>query len=204
MLKIYFDQKPLFICSQPNQEIRSYLNGKEAIILESIETNEIQTLLKKMETPQIVAGIIHFDEKQAFEAIKKEFLLIQAAGGLVQNKAGEVLLIFRRGKWDLPKGKLDEGEDLEQCAIREVEEETGITSLQTQGPLCITYHTYYQDGRHILKESHWYLMQTNKDQVFTPQIDEDIEKCEWVNASNLKPYMDNMHPSILDVVRQAF
>ena len=115
----------------------------------------------------------------------------------------QFLLIYRRGKWDLPKGKLDEGEDLKTCAVREVEEETGIKNVNLQDPLSITYHTYYENGLFILKETHWFLMSVDQVQPFIPQINEDIEKCEWVKTDGLAPYMENTHPSVLEVVKKG-
>ena len=91
-------------------------------------------------------------------------IFIQAGGGLVENEQREVLFIFRRGKWDLPKGKLDRGETLEQCAIREVEEETGVGQLQLIRFLLITEHEYVERGKKILKETHWWLMKTGGSQ----------------------------------------
>src|SRR5678815_5985833 len=83
-----------------------------------------------------------------------------------------LLLISRRGKWDLPKGKLDDNEDIKSCAIREVTEETGLLKVEIERPLCITYHTYHQDGKHILKESHWYLMKAEQQALSLIHISE--------------------------------
>ena len=110
-------------------------------------------------------------------------------------------MIFRRGKWDLPKGKLDPGESLETCAVREVQEETGVQDVVLEKPLVVTYHTYDESGKHILKESHWYLMQTEKEEELTPQQDEDIDLCIWVPLDELETYMHNTHPSIRDVIK---
>lgn len=137
------------------------------------------------------------------EAIRKQFYFIQAAGGLVWSDAEKMLLIFRKGKWDLPKGKLDEGEDLAQCAVREVEEETGLKNVLIVKPLSTTYHTYYQDGKHCLKESHWYLMQAPQQDDLTPQTEEDIEQCVWIKPEETAFYFENMHSSVADVLHTA-
>ena len=134
------------------------------------------------------------------KSFKKKLVLIQAAGGLVHTDDDHLLLISRRGKWDLPKGKLDDNEDIKSCAIREVTEETGLIKVAIERPLCITYHTYHQDGKHILKESHWYLMKAEQQANLIPQLEEGIEKCEWVPIDQVAPYMENTHASILDVV----
>jgi len=89
---------------------------------------------------------------------------------------------------------------MESCALREVKEETGLLNAQIEQPLCITYHTYHQNGKHILKESHWFLMKSDKQSNLLPQSEEDIEKCEWVSVDKLTPYMENTHASIMEVV----
>ncbi len=122
------------------------------------------------------------------------------AGGLVENEKGEYLLIHRRGKWDLPKGKLDKGETIEQCAVREVEEETGLQKPELKKPLTITYHTYDEFGKHILKDSHWYKMKVKGPQSIKPQTEEDIHDIKWVKKKDLSTYMQNTFPSIKDVL----
>ena len=123
--------------------------------------------------------ILHEFKKDFF----KKFTLIQAAGGLIRNEKDEILLIFRRGKWDLPKGKLDTGETLEECAVREVEEETGLKKIKLISPLIITYHTYHEGARFVLKESHWYSMTVRGKQTLIPQTEEDIHEIKWVAIS---------------------
>ena len=108
--------------------------------------------------------------------------LVVAAGGYVVRagkKKPEVLLIYRRGKWDLPKGKLEKGESIETCALREVQEEVGIKKLKMLTPAGTTFHTYPEKGRLKLKTTYWYLMHT-PETSFTPQTEEDIEAVAWV------------------------
>ncbi len=128
-------------------------------------------------------------------------MFIQAAGGLVLNERGEVLFMFRRGKWDLPKGKLDPGETLEACALREVEEETGVGELKLRRFLLVTEHEYEEKGINILKETHWYLMETNGDQRLIPQAEEDISELRWIGPSGFSIIQRNTYPAILDVLR---
>ncbi len=129
--------------------------------------------------------------------------LIKAGGGLVENEKNEVLFIFRRGKWDLPKGKLDRGETLEQCAIREVKEETGIKELKPIRFLLTTVHEYEERGVEILKESHWWLMKTEGNQPLKPQIEEGITEIKWIRPPDFKIVLQNTYPLILDVLRAA-
>lgn len=154
-----------------------------------------------MELPQIHAGVFfHADLDKLKKALFKKFTVIKAAGGLVTNVKDEVLVIFRRGKWDLPKGKLDDGEALEDCAIREVEEETGLKNVKLADPLIITYHTYHEGSKFILKESHWYKMKVSGEQQLVPQTEEDIHEIKWVKKSELAPYVKNSFPSVADVL----
>jgi len=131
-----------------------------------------------------------------FEQFASNFLVIDAAGGLVQNDKGEFLLIFRRNRWDLPKGKVEKGEDLEVAALREVEEETGVSELSVQRHLITTYHTYVQDGKSILKRTYWFAMKCLGNQQLVPQVEEDIVKVEWVNESNLSNYLSASYSNI--------
>lgn len=203
MLTLYFGTKPLFLSSHQMPELAPYLDDKGTIQLTSPKKEDLNALIRQMQEPKTGAGVIFANPEQALELFKEHFVLIQAAGGLVYTDTGAILMIYRRGKWDLPKGKLDEDESLDACALREVEEETGLNSLLLQQKICVTYHTYYQDGAHILKESHWYLMKAGEDQEFIPQTEEDIEKCEWVMLENLAPYLENTHPSIIDVLKSG-
>ncbi len=130
-------------------------------------------------------------------------IFIQAGGGLVENEQREVLFIFRRGKWDLPKGKLDRGETLEQCAIREVEEETGVGQLQLIRFLLITEHEYVERGKKILKETHWWLMKTGGSQTLVPQTEEDITEIKWVGSADFDVVLQNTYPAIVDVLKSA-
>tara|TARA_B100000497_G_C7684385_1_gene414496 strand:+ start:395 stop:1024 length:630 start_codon:yes stop_codon:yes gene_type:complete len=113
------------------------------------------------------------------------FKVIKAGGGLVLNTIGEVLLIFRRGSWDLPKGKKEKGEKRKETAIREVQEETGLNQLTILNSLPDTYHTYRTSKERVIKLSYWYLMET-LDMGLTPQTEEDIEIAKWVNISELE------------------
>ena len=126
---------------------------------------------------------------------------IQAGGGLVENEKHEVLFIYRRGKWDLPKGKLDPGETLEQCAIREVQEETGIDKLNLIRFLLVTEHEYTERGEKILKETHWWLMKTNRSQTLIPQTEEDITEIKWIGPAELNVVLQNTYPAIVDVLK---
>lgn len=150
---------------------------------------------------------IHFDDQPDFISNQQQtaitFQIIRAAGGLIFNEKGEALFIFRRGKWDLPKGKLDEDESLEECAVREVEEETGLKNIVLKKFLITTYHTYQEKGRQILKESHWYHMEVKGKQRLTPQTEEDITDIRWAKASEWPELMKNSFTLIKKVLKKG-
>ena len=132
------------------------------------------------------------------------FKIIEAAGGLVSNPSNDILLMYRRGSWDLPKGKIDDGETKEIAAVREVEEETGIRNIHLHQFITTTYHTYYYKNNWALKPTHWYKMSIDENQELIPQTEEDIEKLEWVHPNSLSVYFENMYPSIKEVLRSEW
>jgi 8-oxo-dGTP pyrophosphatase MutT (NUDIX family) len=132
---------------------------------------------------------------------KERRMVVKAGGGLVKNEKGEILFMFRRGKWDLPKGKQDPGESLENCALREVEEETGVGSLTVQKFLLVTEHPYEEKGQLLLKETHWWLMTTNSQQPLVPQTEEDITELRWIGTSEMNMILLNTYPGIIEVLK---
>lgn len=127
---------------------------------------------------------------------------IIAGGGVVVNEKNQVLFIYRRKKWDLPKGKLDPGEDIKACAIREVMEETGIRNLTIGNLIIVTTHSYEENGMNMQKETHWFEMKasTVDNSTLTPQLEEDIEKIEWVSPENLEEYLSETYTTIQQVL----
>ncbi len=125
-----------------------------------------------------------------------------AGGGVVVNEKNQVLFIYRRKKWDLPKGKLDPGEDIKACAIREVMEETGIRNLTIGNLIIVTTHSYEENGMKMQKETHWFEMKasTVDNSTLTPQLEEDIEKIEWVSPENLEEYLSETYTNIQQVL----
>ncbi len=130
--------------------------------------------------------------------------VIIAAGGIVTNPDNDILFIFRRGKWDLPKGKLDEGESIEQCAVREVEEETGLKEIHLKELIGITKHEYFDKwvNEEVIKETHWYKMSIETDQVLIPQTEEDILEIKWVPINELDFYLANSYSNIVEIVKE--
>lgn len=200
-IKIYFGDKPLFLCNAIDETIEPYVHHDDAVFIDELDAHTVKSMIHEMQLEKIHAGVfLHADLEALKKAFFKKFTLIQAAGGLVYNEEKQVLLIHRRGKWDLPKGKLDKGETLEACAVREVEEETGLQEVALISPLMITWHTYHEGTKFILKESHWYTMRVNGVPPLVPQAEEDILQALWVGTNELSKYIPEAFPSVKDVL----
>ena len=126
---------------------------------------------------------------------KGAFEIIEAAGGMVRNLEGMVLFIYRNGKWDLPKGKIDPGETVKAAALREVKEECGFESLELVGSLPTTYHLYRERDKEILKVTHWFGM-CSDDTDLSPQTEEGISELRWTGRDDLQSVLSNTYPNI--------
>jgi ADP-ribose pyrophosphatase YjhB (NUDIX family) len=143
------------------------------------------------------------DTDKVYHRLCAEFKEVNAAGGLVSNRRGDYLLIKRNGLWDLPKGHQEDGEDIKVTALREVQEETGVDSLELGDLICITDHCYLRDGVWHLKHTWWYNMLYTEPTDLTPQKEEDITKATWVARSSLPAFLADSFPSIMEVFREA-
>lgn len=203
MYSIYFNNRKLSVC--PLKENTNY-NSNAVVYYNSNDLNTKQ-LPEFMESNQkINLLVLPVEENKidcVFEKICSEFNQINAGGGLVRNSAGEYLLIFRNGKWDLPKGKQEAGEDIKVTAVREVEEECGIDSLELGNLLCVTHHTYRMNGEFMLKHTFWYNMEYKGDATLKPQTEENIEMCKWVKGEDIAELVKDTYPSIKRVFEVA-
>jgi len=200
-IKIYFDNKPLFLCDSVDEVITPFIHHDDAVFIDELDSHTVKSMIHEMQLEKVHAGVfLHADLEALRKAFYKKFTLVQAAGGLVENEKGEILLIFRRGKWDLPKGKLDKGETLSECAVREVEEETGLQRIHLLSPLPVTYHTYHEGSKYILKESYWYHMKVEGAQQLVPQTGEGIDVVKWVSREKARDYYPECFPSVIDVM----
>jgi len=137
------------------------------------------------------------DRESVVHFVKQKFKIIKAAGGLVRKK-GQVLMILRLKKWDLPKGKLEKNETASKGAKREVEEECNI-KVNLDSKICSTWHTYSLNGKNILKKTSWYAMTSLDDSKMKPQIQEDIEEVRWMDKDAYTQALYNTYPSIKHV-----
>ena len=147
--------------------------------------------------------IVHRDLDKLFRHVARCFKYIEAAGGLVTFTDGRILLIERLGKWDLPKGKAEKGESLQETAIREVIEECGLKKApEITGELSHTYHTYHRNGKHVLKHTAWFTMRYDGDETLFPQSDEDITRAVWLPQDRLDIVLQNTYKSIKQVIER--
>lgn len=133
--------------------------------------------------------------------IKSLYKVVKAAGGVVFDK-DKVLLMKRLGKWDLPKGKAESGENSRETAEREVEEECGI-KVKLGDKICTTWHTYLYKEKWTIKRTKWYYMQSDSSKPTIPQIEEGIEELKWVDISEVEQYTNNTYESIRYVLKKT-
>lgn len=134
--------------------------------------------------------------------IKDKLQVIKAAGGVVENREGKILMMKRLGFWDLPKGKAEGSEKSKKTAEREVEEECGVTVV-VNDKICTTWHTYMMKGKLVLKQTKWYAMQLISDKNMKPQIEEDIEELKWMNEAEVELAFKNSYNSIAYVLKKS-
>jgi len=189
-----------------DQEIsfESLISQNHKIKAGRAEFTSVKQLVLVIKKSGLKRNIRFFSSKpfRDFQEFTKHFRTIKAAGGLVNktNSSDKILMIFRLGKWDLPKGKIDKGEGVKTAAQREVEEECGIGNLQITEKLKSTYHLYQNKGEWVIKQTSWFRMETSDKKVLKPQAEEGVEKAEWVSIKKLPEYLPLSYASIASLV----
>lgn len=203
MYKIYIGATPL--CLVTEEEAKNYDRKDLSNLLVKHPKHQKKYILRYIDTLENQQNryksiIIRTDElERLWEEFRSYYKIMEAAGGVVRNEKGEVLGIYRSGVWDLPKGKIEKGETEGEAAIREIQEETGLNEVDLGDKITTTYHTYKnRKGNRVLKVSHWFHMTTTETEL-TPQVEEDIEKAEWLSLENLKNQTP-IYQNILDVL----
>ncbi len=189
MYKVFVNDKPLFLTNQIAKETDFQL-----FLLESIDIEQL--IIKIFQNKVQKAYLYYPDEKEILKKMKEKIPVCKAGGGFVYNKNGDVLFIFRNGKWDLPKGGIEKGEEIEETAMREVEEETGVGKLTVTKKLQKTYHIFKRGGKYKLKITHWFEMQSDFEGPTMPQANEGIDKAVWLSPEQVKEALKNSYENI--------
>lgn len=218
-MKLFINDKPLkviqFVSSQPTFDYDTVIGSTEEIlstkligkvIIQQATPRQLERLIRIMELKRLKKLIsITFavdDYEFMVEFIKDQFKVIKAGGGVVR-KQDKILLIFRLGKWDLPKGKLKKKEEFIKAAKREVEEECSV-KVDVKDKICTTWHTYVRKGKRILKRTDWYEMNCTDDSNMQPQLAEFIEDLKWMQYKDALRSVKNSYASIQEVLAEYY
>ncbi|MFH1004615.1 MAG: NUDIX domain-containing protein [Bacteroidota bacterium] len=131
------------------------------------------------------------------------FTVIEAAGGFVKDEKEKLLMIYRNSHWDLPKGKIEKGEKIEDAAMREVKEECGISDLKIIRHLNETYHIYQLHRTNTIKKTFWFEMYCENCEL-TPQTTEGITEAKWMNKKDVQHILPLVYPSIREIVLENY
>jgi ADP-ribose pyrophosphatase YjhB (NUDIX family) len=189
MYKVFVNDKPIILTDSLKND-----NNYPVYIFNEVVIDEILHKLKRGNTGGV--NLFCADLSANWSTFKKEFKVVYAAGGLVTNPNKEILFIYRSNVWDLPKGRVEEGESIEETAVREVEEECGAEELKLIAPLLITHHLFYMDNIQQMKITHWYLMEADFQKNLKPQLEEGITKVLFKNKNDVEEAMKNTYANI--------
>jgi ADP-ribose pyrophosphatase YjhB (NUDIX family) len=195
--KVYFSNRPV-IFTQSEPEASLIFKGAE--IIRSCGKMDILLIESAVARGAKAIYVVCTDVEGAWKKFSEQFEFVQAAGGLVLNDEGKLLFIYRHEKWDLPKGKVEDNEQIDAGALREVEEECAIGDLEILYPLQSSWHTYIQKGDPMLKCTAWYVMKYNGTAIPQPQLEEGITETRWLDVTELNIVKANTYPSVLDVI----
>lgn len=195
MYKVFVNDKPIILTTSIKKE--------ESYPVYLFKNTVIEELIYKLKS-NILSGVYLFSTNldNDWERFRVKFKPIIAGGGLVLNEKKETLFIYRGDKWDLPKGRIEKGEKIEETAIREVEEECGIENLIIKKFLINTYHLFVQNGEKRLKETYWYLMYSNFSGNLKPQLEEGITDVCFKNEKEIEEALKNTYANIKLVYKE--
>ncbi len=200
MIKIFSSTKIIYLTSS----YKDY-TPKDGSILAAVQSkDEMKFLYDEFIAKSDLSEIYFFnaDINVLFNYFSRMFLRVEAAGGLVKNNNDEWLFIFRNDKWDLPKGKVEQKETIKAAAIREVEEECGVSGLTIVKKASLTYHVYVLEKKAVLKCTHWYEMYCNDTSKLIPQLEEGITDVKWISKQKFYQVYENTYESIKEVMEE--
>ena len=190
MYKVFYNQKPLFFTTD-------LTNNSDETPLLFIKYTSALVIVKALGNKNTKAVYLYHPKEEKLEKhFLKYFLVVEAAGGLVEHTDGRYLFIYRNDKWDLPKGKIEKNELIIDAAIREVTEETGVGDLKVTKPLNTTYHLFNSKGKFKLKKTYWFLMKSNYNAPLVPQEEENIQAAVWRSKTDFTLLMQNAYENI--------
>lgn len=193
MYKVFVNDKPIVLTTVVSKEtdFKNYL-------LKSVKIGKVIKELSKSSIQEV--RLIGKKEDKLIKNFLKKLPNVTAGGGKVYNDNGDILFIYRNGRWDLPKGKIDGKETIEAAALREVEEETGVKDLKIVKPLETTYHIFKRNGRHRLKITKWFEMHSSYIGELVPEEIEGITKVEWLNPEQTQKALENSYANIKELI----
>ena len=193
MYKIFVSDKPIILTTKIEKEtnFKNYL----------LKSVKLGTVIRKLNSTSLQeARLIHKNKNKLLKKFLKKLPNVIAGGGKVYNDNGDILFIFRNGKWDLPKGKAESKETIDKTAIREVEEETGVEGLKITKPLEMTYHIFKRNGRYRIKITYWFEMKTSYTGKLIAQEKEGITKVAWLNKEQTQEALQNSYANIKGLI----
>lgn len=195
MYKVFIDHRPIiFIRKEDAQPDMHTLPFSEIKFF-------VHDLIKYLKTVDVEHPLylLCYDVEEDFRSIFRDYKKIRAAGGIVK-RGSKYLVIKRNGRWDIPKGKIDKGEDKKSAAVREIEEECGIVGPVIEGFLTITYHVFNHRGKKAIKKTFWYMLNYDGPKETTPQAKEGISKAKWMTEEEMLAIRQKTYGSINEVL----
>jgi ADP-ribose pyrophosphatase YjhB (NUDIX family) len=189
MYSIFVNDKPILLTTNVEKE-----DGFKNYLLSSVHIGKVIKQLNSSKLKEV--RLIGKNDNKLIKKFLKLLPNVIAGGGKVYNEKGDILFIYRNNKWDLPKGKVEKNETIEDTALREVEEETGVRGLEIVKPLNTTYHIFKRHGKYKIKITYWFAMKTKFDGILQPQQNEGITKVEWLSPLETKKALQNSYANI--------
>jgi 8-oxo-dGTP pyrophosphatase MutT (NUDIX family) len=199
MYKVHFENRFIIISPEPDR-LQKY-----GLFHKFHDTNELYKLISDFQAEKEIPSINIYgpDIKFIWKIFRIYFTEVEAAGGLVRHSSGKYLFIEKNGKWDMPKGHIERGETPDNCALREVHEECGISNHSIIKPLEPSYHTYQWEGISYLKKTHWFLMNYDEEIIFSPQTEEGITRVQWLWPDDISKIKSSIWLSLNDLINSS-
>ena len=206
MYKVFFNDSTIHIGSEINKSLNNNVSDRFNFVGYDV-VNQVISQIESAQSPSVFF-ISNQDDAFVWNQFRSQFIEIPAAGGFVKNENGSFLFIKRLGVWDLPKGKMEKNETPEIAAIREVEEECGLSDLKIIRPLDSTFHIYRSPylpfpKNLVLKETKWFFMSYSGSEIPVPQVEEDIEEVAWFAPEDLEHVYSNTYLSLRDFLEKS-